>query len=195
MELISTKSMFLFILVIAISLTVFVIIAMIGDKLIKGKVDPMIIQVPNLLVPSLGTYGKKLMIRMKHFLTEAFGAMMIAVLIAAVFKETGILDLIAKGLSPVIQGWLGLPRQAVDGLILGIVRREMSIAPLVGLDLTALQVLTASLVSLFYLPCISVFGIVASEFKVRTAVLIGVVTTVFAIFIGGVVNNIGMLFM
>jgi ferrous iron transport protein B len=195
MELISSKSVFLFIPVIAISLAVFVFIAMIGDKLIKGRVDPMIIQVPNLLVPNLRTYGKKLTIRMKHFMSEAFGAMLIAIVIASVFKETGMLDLLAKALSPVIQGWLGLPRQAVDGLILGIVRREMSIAPLVGLDLTALQVLTASLVSLFYLPCISVFGILASEFNARTAVLIGVTTTVFAIIVGGIVNNVGMLFM
>ncbi len=193
-ELISRNSYFIFVPLVTISLIVLVTAAAIAGKMLPGNVPPMIIQVPNLLIPNRKTYLKKLMIRMKHFFLEAQGPMLIAIIIAAVFKETGILDFMAAGLSPFIQGWLGLPAQATDGLILGIVRREMSVAPLVGLNLSNLQVLVASLVSLFYLPCLSVFGIIANEFNAKTAVMIAVVTTGIAFFIGGLVNQIGSIF-
>ena len=194
-ELISRNSYGLFVPLIGIALLVFIGVAAMAGKILKGNVPPMIIQVPNLLIPNGKTYGKKLLIRMKHFLLEAEGPMLIAVVIAAVFKETGILDFVSVLASPFIQGWLGLPAQATDGLLLGIVRREMSIAPLVGLNLSNLQVLVAALVSLFYLPCLSVFGIIASEFNAKTAVVIALSTTGFAFFIGGVVYQIGNLFL
>lgn len=191
-ELISSKSYLIFLPLALISLIVFISVASLAGRFINGKVDPMIIQIPNLLIPDKKTYGKKLMIRMKHFLIEAEGPMFFAIVIAALFKETGFLDVIAAASSPLVQGWLGLPQQAADGLLLGIVRREMSIAPLVGLNLTSLQVLVAGLVSLFYLPCLSVFGIIASEFNAKTAAGIAVATTCFAFLIGGLVNQIGL---
>jgi ferrous iron transport protein B len=69
----------------------------------------------------------------------------------------------------------------------------MSVAPLLLLNLTNLQVFVAGVVSLLYLPCLSVFGILAKEFKIKFALIIFVGTIVSAIFVGGVVNQIGQL--
>ncbi|MCL2588098.1 MAG: ferrous iron transporter B, partial [Oscillospiraceae bacterium] len=133
--------------------------------------------------------------RMKHFLKDAEVPMMIAIVIAAVLSESGILAMIATAAQPLVSGWLGMPAEAVSALILGIVRREMSVVPLLALDLTALQVFIGGVVSLLYLPCISVFAILAKEFKVRVAVTIAASTIVFALFIGGVINQIAQLFL
>jgi len=51
-----------------------------------------------------------------------------------------------------------------------------------------------AIVSLLYLPCLSVFGILAKEFNAKTAVGIVVMTTVTALFVGGVINHVGIIF-
>ena len=179
------------------ALFVFLIVAFIAGKIIKGKVDPLIIEVPNLLLPKARSYGRKLMIRMKHFLKDAELPMLIAVFIAALLAGTGILTSIAnnEAVQAVVANWLGLPAEAVVSLILGIVRREMSVAPLILLNLSYLQVFVAGVVSLLYLPCLSVFGILAKEFKIRFAIIVFIATVTSAILVGGIINQIGQLFM
>ena len=176
------------------SLLLFVVVTLVVGKIVKGKVDPLLLEVPNLLIPSPKAYGRKLLTRMKHFLKDAQIPMMAAILIAALLAESGILGIIANAAQPIVSGWLGLPAEAVTALILGIVRREMSVAPLLALDLTALQAFVGGAVSLMYLPCLSVFAILAKEFKARIAVTIALSTVVLALFVGGLINQIGQLF-
>jgi len=132
---------------------------------------------------------------MKHFLKDAEVPMMIAVVLAALLAESGILARIAYAARPLVGGWLGLPYEAVTALILGIVRREMSVAPLVALELTPLQAFVGGAVSLMYLPCLSVFAILAKEFRAKVAVIITLSTIVLALLLGGIINQIGQLFM
>ena len=171
------------------SLFLFALVALIVGKLIKGKVDPLLIEVPNLLMPNPKSYGRKLLTRMKHFIKDAEVPMLIAIVLAALLAESGILNTLAVYAQPIVSNWLGLPEEAVMALILGIVRREMSVAPLLALDLTALQAFVGGVVSLMYLPCIAVFGILAKEYKARVAAVIAVSTVVVAILVGGVINH------
>lgn len=183
-------------LVVAVALTgfvVFVTVGMVLRKTLKGDVNPLVLEVPNLLLPEPKAYFKKLWVRIRVFLVEAEGPMLIAVFLAAVLAETGLLASLGELLKPVVSGWLGLPEGAVISLILGIIRREMSVAPLLGLNLNPLQMYVGAVVSLLYLPCLSVFGIVAKEFNVRTAVAIAAGTTLTALFVGGLMNHIALL--
>jgi len=177
------------------SILLFIAVTLVAGKFVKGKVDPLIIEIPNLLMPNGKAYGRKLLTRMRHFLDEAEKPMLIAILIAAILAESGILAAIATTAQPLVSGWLGLPAEAVTALILGIVRREMSVAPLLALNLTPLQAFVGGVVSLMYIPCISVFAILAKEFKAKTAVIIGGSTIVLALFVGGLINHIGRLFL
>jgi len=182
-------------LMLLFALSLFVVTALVAGKIIKGRVDPLIIEVPNLLMPNPKAYFRKLMIRMKHFMVEAEIPMLAAVFFAAVLAGTGLLNHVAVYAQPVVSGWLGMPEEAVVALILGIVRREMSVAPLLALNLTYLQAFIAGVVSLMYLPCISVFGVLSKEFKIRVAVVIFVGTVISALFVGGLINQIARLFM
>jgi len=179
---------------ILFSLLLFVSVTLVAGKLVKGKVDPLIIEIPNILIPRPKAFGRKLMTRMRHFLKDAEVPMMIAIVIAALLSETGLLNIIAIYAQPLVTYWLGLPAEAVIALVLGIVRREMSVAPLIALNLTPLQAFVGGAVSLMYLPCLSVFAILAKEFKIKIALTITVSTVVLALFVGGVINQIGQLF-
>lgn len=193
-SLLGSHSMGLVAAIYLFSLFILVLVTVVTGKVLKGQLDPLIIEVPNLLMPNRKTYFKKLSIRMKHFLAEAEVPMLLAVFIAALLKETGLLDFIAVYLEPLVQGWLGMPREAVMALILGIVRREMAAAPLLALDLTPLQLFVGGTVALLYLPCLSVFGILSKEFGTFTAVVIALSTTLTAFLLGGMINHIGLLF-
>jgi ferrous iron transport protein B len=172
----------------------FTAVSLISGKLIKGKTDPLIIEVPNLLIPEPRAYGRKLLTRMKHFLRDAEVPMLAAIVLASLLSESGLLGVIAKYAEPLVSRWLGLPSEAVVALILGIVRREMSVAPLMLLDLTPLQAFVGGAVSLMYIPCLSVFAILVKEFKLRIAAAITGTTIFAALFIGGLINQTAQLF-
>ena len=122
--------------------------------------------------------------------------MLLSILIAAVLKETGLLNYIAVYLEPVVSGWLGLPKEAVIALILGIIRREMAVAPLLEIEgLTALQAFVGGTVALLYLPCLSVFGILTREFNAKVALAIAGSTVINALLVAGLINQVARLFM
>ncbi len=168
----------------------FIMTSIIASKILKGNVDPLVIELPNLLIPQRRTYFKKFFVRVKQFLIEAEGPMLIAVFIAAILAESGMLEGISTLLKPLVSGWLGLPQEASMSLILGVIRREMSVAPLLMMNLNALQMYVGAIVSLLYIPCLSVFGILAKEFNAKVAVAITVGTTFTALFLGGLLNHI-----
>lgn len=181
----------LLVLMLLLSLVVMIAVSSILGRVLKGKVDPMVIEIPNLLLPNGKSYMQKLGIRMKHFLVEAEGPMLISIIIAALLKETGLLAHIAVYLEPLVSGWLGLPKEAVIALVLGIVRREMAVAPLLAIEgLTALQAFVGGTVALLYLPCLSVFGILAKEFNVKVATSIALATVLNAFLVAGLINKI-----
>ncbi|NLM41167.1 MAG: ferrous iron transporter B [Firmicutes bacterium] len=189
-SLLAAYSYWLVLGVLLTGLTVFMLVSILSSKLIKGTVDPLVIEIPNLLIPERRAYFKKFFTRAKHFVLDAEGPMLVAVVIAAILAETGLLTGISSVLKPLVSGWLGLPPEASMSLILGIIRREMSVAPLLALDLDSLQVFVGAVVSLIYLPCMSVFAIVAKEFGAKVAVAITAGTTFTALFLGGVLNHL-----
>ena len=179
---------------ILFSLLIMVTATLIAGRLIDGTVEPLIIEVPNLLIPEPKAYTRKLLIRMKHFVYDAELPMLLSIVIAALLKETGLLDAAAVYAEPIVSRWLGLPSEAVIALILGIVRREMSVAPLLALNLTPLQAFVGATVGLLYLPCLSVFGVLTKEFSVRVAVTISTLTIISALVLGGLINQAAHLF-
>lgn len=189
--LVGDYSIFMLLGIVLMTLLIFIIVGLITKRLFKGKVDPLIIEVPNLLIPERKAYWTKLKVRLKSFIFEAEGPMLIAIVIAAVLKESGLLDIIARVLEPIMSGWLGMPKESVIVLILGIVRREMAVAPLLEMNLTTLQMFTGAMVGMLYLPCLSVFGILAKEFNAKVAIGITLSTIFTALFVGGLINHVG----
>lgn len=194
-SLLGSHSFLMLLAIFFVSFLVIFAVGLITGKMMKGTIDPIIIEIPNLLLPEKKAYLKKLSVRMKGFLLEAEGPMLAAVVFAAVLKETGLLDIVATVCEPFVSGLLGLPEEAVIALLLGVVRREMAVAPLLDMDLNNLQLFIGAVVALLYLPCLSVFGVIAKEFNAKVAIIIGVSTFTTAMLLGGVINFIGQLIM
>jgi len=165
------------------------------DRLLQGPLPALVIELPVLLPPRPSVIGKKVLIRIRRYISDGALPMVGAVGIASLLYETGIMAAAGRLLSPLVTGWLRLPEEAAVPLILGIMRRELSILPLLEMELTSLQLFTGALVGLFYIPCIAVVASLAREFKLKTAVFILLGTSATAFLIGGLIANIGSLFM
>ncbi len=188
--LLGDRSLFALLFVYMLSFITIFFTGLLLNRLLKGKSRPLILEIPNLLLPDFRSLSKKIWIKLKHFVKEAQVPMFFGILLAGLIVETGAIIWIGTALEPLVVGWLDLPKEASLSLLLGVIRRELAVMPLLEMDLTTIQLITGSVVALFYLPCISVFVILVKEFKAKIAFLIVLTTFFMAFFIGGLVQNI-----
>lgn len=188
--LLGDQSLVLLIGIFLISMVFAFVAGVIVDKTLPGDQTPLLMEIPNLLVPERSTVVKKVKNRTKSFMVEAELPMLAGIAIAAVIVETGFMDSVAVWMEPLIETWLGLPKEASLALLLGFIRRELAVLPLLDLGLSTSQLFVGSIVALLYLPCLSVFGVLVKEFGVKIASTISVTTIVLALLIGGLVNQL-----
>ena len=186
--LLGDRSLFALLFVYMISFLTILLTGMVLHKVLKGKSRPILLELPNLLIPDFKTMRKKVLIKLKHFVKEAQGPMLIGIIIAALITETGAIEFLGTALEPLVVRWLDLPKEASLSLLLGVIRRELAVMPLIDMNLTTVQLITGSVVALFYLPCISVFFILVKEFKLKISLLIALSTFVFAFLFGGIIQ-------
>ena len=183
--LLAEASLWLVVALFAFSFVVMFVAGVIMDRLIPGERSQLVYELPELLLPHAGILGKKLLVRVRHYLYDGALPMIAAVAVAAVLYETGALARIGEVLAPLVTGLLRLPQEASAPLILGVVRRELTVLPLLEMDLSALQLFTGAVVGLFYVPCIAVVATLAREFGMRVAVFLLVLTSASAFIFGG----------
>jgi ferrous iron transport protein B len=164
------------------------------NRFIKGTRPETLLEIPDLLLPRIEVIAKKLWLRLKLYITDGALPMIAAVAGAAVLYETGLMAAFGRAISPIVTIWLRLPEEASAPLILGILRRELSVLPLLDLDLTTLQLFTGAVVGLFYVPCVAIVATVAREFKISIALAILVLTTFVAFLFGGLIARLGSVF-
>ncbi len=193
--LLAARSAAVMISVFLFSWLVMITAGLIMNRFIKGEQLESMVEIPDLLLPRLDGIMKKLYLRLKLYITDGALPMIGAVAVAAVLYETGIMAALGRAISPLVTGWLRLPEEAAAPLVLGILRRELSVLPLIDLDLTTLQLFTGAIVGLFYVPCIAILATVAREFKPLFALFILLLTTGLAFIVGGVIARLGALFM
>lgn len=182
-----------FLLVIALYLVSLITIFITGRVLMRFNPEPpepLAMELPPLLWPELRTVSRRTWHRLKSTITDALVPLTVVVAITAILYETGGLHYLGNLLSPLVVKWLGLPAEASVGLIAGIVRRELAVLPLLEMNLSVSQLFVGAIVALFYLPCAAVFGVLATEFSVKEAAGVGLITIFLAFTIGGLFNHL-----
>ena len=187
--LLGDRSVLVLVLVYLISISMIFAGGMILKRVIPGQSSTILIEVPNLLMPNKQAIIKKIWIRLKHFLAEAGAPMFLGIAFASLVAETGLLISFSRLLEPIVVNWLGLPADASLSLILGIIRRELAVLPLLEMNLSTSQLLVGSIVTLFYIPCLAVLGVLTKEFGIKIAAAISLSTIVFAFVFAGLLNH------
>lgn len=191
-SLLGNYSVWLLVSVYFMSFVAMFIIAKIADRFLGGTTSPMVLEIPNLLIPDRKSFFRKLKFRMRAFAIDAELPMIFGIALAAIIVESGVINKLSVLIEPLVINWLGLPKEASLTLILGIIRRELAVLPLLEMNLMPLQMFVGSVLALFYIPCLSVFVILIEEFNLKTAVLMALATIATAIFIAGIINHIGL---
>ena len=176
-----------------LSFAVMIAAGILMDRLLPGERSQLVFEMPELLVPQARVMLQKVIGRLKHYLVDGAAPMVVAVGVAAVLFETGLLARLGVALSPLVTGWLRLPEAAAAPLLLGVVRRELTVLPLLEMELTSLQMFVGATVGLFYVPCIAVVATLSREFGLRAGFALLLLTTSTAFLIGGAFAQLGAL--
>ncbi|OHD73726.1 MAG: hypothetical protein A2177_06240 [Spirochaetes bacterium RBG_13_68_11] len=116
-------------------------------------------ELPPIRLPSLRGVAGKTGYRVLSFLREALPVFLVAAAVLFAADRVGLLGALKTALRPVITGWLGLPVDTVDALILSMARHEAAAGLLLRMvgtgAINASQAVVAVSITTMFVPCIA----------------------------------------
>ena len=178
----------------AFDIVLIIIVGRIAFKAVPGESVGLIMEMPDYHIPSGPVVLKQTWARTKSLIWIVFPAYILGSALIQAFYAAGLLTPVNALLSPITVLWLGLPAVIGITLIFGIVRKELTILTLAVIFgttnfaaiMTPVQLIVLALVSMLYIPCISVILVLASEFGWKKALAISAAEVIMAIAIGGI---------
>ncbi len=177
-------------LVFAILALVAVVNSLILNRLISGESPEIVMEIPSYQMPHLGTLARKLWFRVRTFLLEAAPMIVAGVLAVNALEMLGAIALLGKAARPLVVHALGLPEEAVSVVLLGFLRKDISIALLAPLHLSARQAVTAAVFLVMYLPCVATFFVAGREAGWRATVRLIGLTLAWATLAGWLIKTV-----
>jgi len=161
------------------TLAVFAAIALAGlgaalllSRLIKGETPELFLEIPPYQLPSPRALRLKLWLRLRDFLFEAVPMILFGVLIVNILDMTGLLASVSRLFRYPVTFFLGLPADTVSVMVLGFLRKDISIAMLTPFHLMPGQLVVASVFLGLYLPCLGSFMVTIKELGLRDALAV-----------------------
>ena len=133
------------------------------NKLMKGETPELFMEIPSWQIPQIRPMLRKLWIRMKEYLGDALPLILFGVLFVDLMQLSGITDWIAKLARYPVEYVLGLPAETTPLLILGFLRKDVSIALLEPFNLAPQALVVACVFMAMYLPCVATFFVMLRE--------------------------------
>jgi len=168
------------------------------NKVIREDAKSDFIQeLPAIRVPSIRAILVKTYYRLYWFLKEAVPIFIIAALGLFFVDRMGLLDLTKCVLEPVVVGWLGLPIDIVDALILSLARHEAAAALLLNMAdsgaLNFVQIIVAVVITTMFVPCFANIVAMCKELGVKTGIAMAVAINISSFILAGILNWILLL--
>ncbi len=173
--------------------TLFVIWIVLGTilrQIVKGFTPELLIEIPPYRLPPWKTTLQKLWMRTYGFLMEAVPMILGAILVVNVLFFLGVFEVIADFTAPVVNGVLGLPKEAVTALIVGFLRKDVAVGMLAPLSLTAEQLVVGCVVLAMFFPCIATFVVLLRELGIINMLKSAAIMITAALITGGLLNFI-----
>ena len=172
------------------------LLGLIATKVLPGRAYGLIMEVPRYHLPSASVVMKQSWMRLKDFVIVAIPVIVVGSVALVLLEGFGATDGVNWFLSPVTVRVLGLPAAVGIILLLGILRKELTIVMLVTLwntgsldqHLTAAQMIVFTMFVIFYIPCVSTMAALLKEFGWRATSIISVTQFVVALAVAGLFN-------
>ncbi|MFC1522290.1 ferrous iron transport protein B [Elusimicrobiota bacterium] len=170
-----------------------IIAAILLNKIInKETQSDFIMEIPPMRMPDINNVAIKVYYRMTHFIKEAVPLFLLGALILFSMEKLGILYLIQKLMSPIVETFLALPIKSLEGFILCLVRHEQGAAVLLEMakagQFSYISVIVVIVVITGFIPCIPNIAAIGKRLGMIHAGIMTLVITSAAIITGGVLN-------
>ncbi|MBF0171594.1 MAG: ferrous iron transporter B [Nitrospinae bacterium] len=147
-------------------------------------------ELPAMRLPSLRAIIKKTHVRLYSFFKEAVPMFIYSALILFTLDRFGILLIIHKILSPIIEVFLGLPATMADVFILALARREAAAGFMIKLvdsgQLNYIQSIVAVVLNTMFAPCFANIGAMVKELGTKRAIFMVSIINIAAIILSGI---------
>jgi ferrous iron transport protein B len=172
-------------LVFATLALVYVAAGLVLNRMVQGESPEIFLEIPPYRMPTLRMIFNKTWMRIGWFLREAIPFLFLGVLMVNILYTIGFIEWIGSLFAPLMEGWLGIPKEAVAALLVGFFRKDLAVGMLLPLGLTASQMVIATTVLSLYFPCVATFAVLLKELGIKdtikstmmmvaTALLVGV---------------------
>ncbi|HIJ86608.1 MAG TPA: ferrous iron transport protein B [Desulfuromonadales bacterium] len=182
-----------FLVVFGVIFSLTVVTGFVLNKLMPVETSNFIMEIPPIRIPSLKNVLAKTSYRSLLFLQEAVPLFLISALGLFFADKIGLLTIIETLSAPIISGFLGLPPQFAESLIMGFIRGEAGVAVLKKMVdsgvMNHAQLVVAMVVTILFIPCVTNFMLIIKEQGAQKALAIIVSVTTCAIVTGGILNH------
>lgn len=170
------------------------------NKMLKGDENSAFLQeLPAIRLPNLKAVIKKTFYRLWWFIKEAVPVFIYAAVALFVIDKVGILDAMKTVLEPVMLGFLGLPVEMMDALILCMARHEAAAGLIIKLiqagKLNYIQCIVAVTITTCFVPCFANIMAMIKEMGAKRALSMALAINASAFLIAGLLNWILLLTM
>lgn len=177
-------------LIVAVMLAV----GWLASKVIPGHSSDFIVELPPIRAPRLDNIVFKTIARLEWYLKEVLPLFVLGTTLLFTLDLVGGLVLLERAASPLVEGFLGLPRDATSAFLIGFLRRDYGAAGLFVLArqgmLTTTQVVVSLVVITLFVPCIANFLMIIKEYGVKTAAWVTATVVPLAFVVGGLLNSL-----
>lgn len=147
------------------------------NRLLPAESESQFIQeLPPIRVPRVAAVARKTGYRLLWFLREAIPIFLIAALALFTIDRVGLLDLLKTALKPFIMGWLGLPLDMVDAMLLTFARSEAAAGLILRMShqgvLNGVQSVVAVILITTFSQCFANIAAMFKEVRARAALVI-----------------------
>jgi ferrous iron transport protein B len=140
------------------------------NKATKGETPELFMEIPPYRLPSLLLMARKLWIRVAEYFSEVFPLIVVGVLVINILDSLSVIRFVSNVLGGPLSFLLGLPHDIAPVLILGFLRKDVSIALLAPFALSGAQFVIACVFMVLYVPCVASFFTITKELGVLSAV-------------------------
>jgi ferrous iron transport protein B len=163
------------------------------NKILKEEERSDFIQeLPAIRIPSPKAIATKTYYRLYWFLKKAIPIFIIAAAVLFLLDKTGVLDLTKTLMSPIVEGWLGLPRDIVDVLILAAARHEAAAGLTLRMvdagELNYIQCIVTVVITTMFVPCFANVVAMCKQMGIKTGLAMAFAINISAFILAGILN-------
>ena len=182
-----------------VMVAVIFLVGSLASRVITGRSSDFILEVPPLRIPQVGNILIKTVGRIEWYVKEAVPIFLLGTLVLFVLDQLQVLEVLERGAAPLVQGALGLPREATSAFLVGFFRRDYGAAGLYAIfqpqmaagqvsPITEIQIVVSMITITLFVPCIANVFMMIKERGLRTAAAMVAFIFPFAFVVGSLVN-------